>query len=111
MKCYYEVLGVERSATADQIKKAHRKLALKWHPDKNKDNAEEAHKVYQVIQEAYDCLSDPQEKAFYDKHREQILRGGTECLKFHKIIILLGYVFHGDKVNLCHIELVHSGSS
>ena len=93
MKCYYEVLGVERSATADQIKKAHRKLALKWHPDKNKDNAEEAHKVYQVIQEAYDCLSDPQEKAFYDKHREQILRGGTECLKFHKFIIFVRLCF------------------
>ena len=76
MKCYYEVLGIERNSTPDQIKKAHRKLALRWHPDKNKDNAEEAHRVYQVIQEAYDCLSDLQEKAFYDKHREQILRGG-----------------------------------
>ncbi|XP_063690113.1 dnaJ homolog subfamily C member 21-like [Bolinopsis microptera] len=78
MKCYYEVLGIERNSTPDQIKKGHRKLALKWHPDKNKDNEEEAHKVYQVIQEAYDCLSDPQEKAFYDKHREQILRGGSD---------------------------------
>ena len=66
MKCYYEVLGIERNSTPDQIKKAHRKLALRWHPDKNKDNAEEAHRVYQVIQEAYDCLSDLQEKAFYD---------------------------------------------
>ena len=76
MKCYYEVLGTDRNASAEDIKKAHRKLALKWHPDKNKGNEEEAHTVYQTIQEAYDCLSDPQEKAFYDKHREQILKGG-----------------------------------
>lgn len=78
MKCYYEVLGVEKTATQDEIKKAHRKGALRWHPDKNKDNPDESHKNMQIIQEAYDTLSDLQERAFYDKHRVQILGGGSD---------------------------------
>ena len=78
MRCYYEVLGVERSASQDEIKKAHRKLALRWHPDKNINNEEEAAKNFKEIQEAYECLSNLQEKAFYDKHREKILRGCSD---------------------------------
>ena len=76
MKCHYAVLGVSEDASEDELKKAYRKLALKHHPDKNPDNLEEAHKVFQVIQAAYDVLSDPQERAWYDKHRDQILMGG-----------------------------------
>nr|CAG4650250.1 EOG090X085R [Sida crystallina] len=77
MKCHYEVLGVSQEATDDELKKCYRKLALKWHPDKNPDNLEEAHKQFQVIQAAYDVLSDPQERAWYDKHRDQILLGAN----------------------------------
>lgn len=77
--CYYEVLGVERKCEADDIKKAYRKLALKMHPDKahlNNLSTEEATTKFQEIQEAYSVLSDPQERSWYDGHREQILRGG-----------------------------------
>uniref|UniRef100_A0A182W8W9 DnaJ homolog subfamily C member 21 n=1 Tax=Anopheles minimus TaxID=112268 RepID=A0A182W8W9_9DIPT len=76
MKCHYEVLGITRTAEGDEIKKSYRKLALRWHPDKNLDNAEEANQQFLLVQAAYDVLSDPQERAWYDNHREQILRGG-----------------------------------
>ncbi|KAI2651533.1 hypothetical protein H4Q32_019648 [Labeo rohita] len=77
MKCHYEVLGVKRDASDDDLKKAYRKLALKWHPDKNLDNAEEAAEEFKLIQAAYDVLSDPQERAWYDNHREALLKGGV----------------------------------
>ncbi|XP_029940012.1 dnaJ homolog subfamily C member 21 isoform X2 [Salarias fasciatus] len=76
MKCHYEILGVKRDAGDDDLKKAYRKLALKWHPDKNLDNAEEAAEHFKLIQAAYDVLSDPQERAWYDNHREALLKGG-----------------------------------
>merc|ERR1712136_579213 len=75
MKCHYEVLGVSFDASEDDLKKAYRKLALKWHPDKNLDNAEEAKREFQIIQAAYEVLNDPQERAWYDKHRDAILLG------------------------------------
>jgi molecular chaperone DnaJ len=63
-KNYYEVLGVSKTATADQIKNAFRELALKFHPDKNKDkNAEEK---FKEINEAYAVLGDPQKRSEYD---------------------------------------------
>lgn len=76
MRCHYETLGVQLTATEDDLKKAYRKLALKWHPDKNLDNSDEAKKEFQLIQAAYEVLSDPQERAWYDKHRDAILLGG-----------------------------------
>ncbi|KAJ2883417.1 hypothetical protein H4R27_002784 [Coemansia aciculifera] len=72
--CYYELLGVLRSADDSELKKAYRKQALIWHPDKNHGNTEEATRVFAEIKEAYETLSDPQERAWYDNHREQILR-------------------------------------
>ena len=74
-RCYYEVLEVERDASDDQIKKAYRKLALKWHPDKN-DNSEESTRIFKEIQQAYEVLIDRQKRAEYDEHREQITRRG-----------------------------------
>ncbi|XP_072749768.1 dnaJ homolog subfamily C member 21 [Anoplolepis gracilipes] len=76
MKCHYEVLGVERNASDDDIKKAYRKLALKWHPDKNLDNPDEAKEQFQLVQQAWEILSDPHERTWYDNHREAILKGG-----------------------------------
>ncbi|XP_060951279.1 dnaJ homolog subfamily C member 21 isoform X2 [Limanda limanda] len=77
MKCHYEVLSVKRDAGDDDLKKAYRKLALKWHPDKNLDNSEDAAEKFKLIQAAYDVLSDPQERAWYDNHREALLKGGV----------------------------------
>ncbi|XP_007487531.1 dnaJ homolog subfamily C member 21 [Monodelphis domestica] len=77
MKCHYEALGVRRDASEEELKKAYRRLALKWHPDKNLDNAAEAAEQFKLIQAAYDVLSDPQERAWYDNHREALLKGGA----------------------------------
>lgn len=73
MKCFYEVLEVSRDITADELKKSYRKLALRWHPDKNPDNIEEAKEQFQLIQQAYEVLSDPRERQWYDNHREYII--------------------------------------
>mmetsp|Transcript_24201 Transcript_24201/g.36052 ORF Transcript_24201/g.36052 Transcript_24201/m.36052 type:complete len:437 (-) Transcript_24201:1035-2345(-) len=75
VRCHYDVLQVARDADEKTIKKAHRKLALKFHPDKNQ-GCEEAAKEFLLVQQAYECLSDPAERKWYDEHRESILRGG-----------------------------------
>ncbi|XP_014473656.1 PREDICTED: dnaJ homolog subfamily C member 21 [Dinoponera quadriceps] len=81
MKCHYEVLGVTRNATYDDIKAAYRRLALTWHPDKNLSNPDEAKKQFQRIKQAWDVLSDPHERTWYDNHREAILKDTTEDYK------------------------------
>ncbi|KAF9357794.1 hypothetical protein BGX26_003055 [Mortierella sp. AD094] len=73
--CHYVVLGIEKNATDSDIKKAYRRKALEWHPDKNHHRVEEATKQFAFIAEAYEVLSDPQERAWYDSHRDAILRG------------------------------------
>jgi len=74
-QCYYETLAVERTASDDELKKAYRKMALLWHPDKNQHRVDEATEMFKVIQHAYLVLSDAQERAWYDRHRDQVLRG------------------------------------
>ena len=63
---YYEVLGVDKSASADEIKKAYRKLAVKYHPDKNPGDKEAEEKLKEAA-EAYSSLSDADKKAKYDQ--------------------------------------------
>lgn len=68
MPDFYKILEVDKSASQDEIKKAYRKLALKWHPDKNPDNMTEADKKFKEISEAYHILSDPEKKKIYDQY-------------------------------------------
>lgn len=64
---YYEVLGVEKTATDEELKKAYRKLAKKYHPDANPDNKEEAEAKFKELNEAYEVLSDKQKRNMYDQ--------------------------------------------
>ena len=73
-KCHYEILSIERNADIGTIKKAWRTAALQWHPDKN-NNSTASTEQFRLIQEAYECLSDPIERKWYDEHREGILQG------------------------------------
>ncbi|KAL8158527.1 hypothetical protein V2J09_000064 [Rumex salicifolius] len=74
---YYKILGVDKNASDDDLKKAYRKLAMKWHPDKNPNNKKEAEAKFKEVSEAYDVLSDPQKRAVYDQYGEEGLKGGV----------------------------------
>ncbi len=65
-KDYYEILGVTKTASADEIKKAYRKLALQYHPDRNK--TKEADAKFKEVTRAYEVVSDPQKKQTYDQY-------------------------------------------
>jgi len=73
---YYDLLGVSKSVSDAELKKAYRKLALKWHPDKNPDNKEEAEHRFKEISEAYDVLSDKDKRSVYDSYGKEGLKGG-----------------------------------
>ena len=64
---YYEILGVSKNASVSEIKKAYRRLALKWHPDKHKENKKEAEAKFKEINQAYEVLSDAKKKSAYDQ--------------------------------------------
>ncbi len=65
---YYEILGISRTASPEEIKSAYRKAALKWHPDRNPDNKKPAEERFRESTEAYSVLSDPQRRAAYDRY-------------------------------------------
>jgi DnaJ homolog subfamily B member 4 len=72
---YYTLLGVPKDADENSIKKAYRKLAIKYHPDKNPDDRKTAEKKFKEINEAYETLSDKQKRSIYDMYGEEGLRG------------------------------------
>jgi DnaJ-class molecular chaperone len=71
---YYDILGVQKSATSDEINKAYRKLAMKYHPDKNPDNPD-AEEMFKKISSAYQVLSDPEKRNSYDNYGKDGLKG------------------------------------
>jgi molecular chaperone DnaJ len=74
---FYEVLSVSRTASVDEIKSAYRKAALKWHPDRNPQNKQEAEAKFREATEAYSVLSDPQKRQVYDTYGHAGLSGAS----------------------------------
>ena len=96
---YYEVLGVERSAGAEEIKRAYRKLALKFHPDNYKGDKEEGTAKFKECAEAYEVLGDPQKKQAYDRYGHEGLRGAGmhdfSNMGFQDIFSMFNDIFGG----------------
>jgi DnaJ-class molecular chaperone len=82
---YYDILGIDKNASEEDIKRSYKKLAVKWHPDKNPKNKIEAEQKFKEISEAYQILIDPEKKSIYDKYGHEGLKnqnndmGGTNA--------------------------------
>ena len=82
-KNFYEILGVKKDVNEKELKRQYRKLALKWHPDKNLNNQEEAKKKFEEISNAYQVLLDPEKREIYDKYGEEGLKESEQGGGFH----------------------------
>lgn len=103
---YYEVLGVDKGVSEEEIKKAYRRLAMKYHPDKNPDNKKEAEEKFKEISEAYEVLSDQNKRAQYDRFGHEGMsdifgRGGftwSDFTHFGDIEDIFGDFFGGSSI-------------
>ena len=101
---YYEVLGLKKGASADEIKKAYRSKAKQYHPDMNRDNKKEAEEKFKEVSEAYEVLMDPQKKQLYDQYGHdgvsQAFKGGgftwDDFTHFDDLQDILGNLFGGS---------------
>ncbi|PJA97365.1 MAG: molecular chaperone DnaJ [Ignavibacteriales bacterium CG_4_9_14_3_um_filter_34_10] len=97
---YYEVLGVGKSATEDEIKKAYRKLAMQYHPDRNPGDKESEEKFKEAA-EAYEVLSSPEKKAKYDRFGHSGLHGGQDYQGFNDVNDIFSHfsdIFGGSSI-------------
>lgn len=112
-KDYYEILGVERNASDDVLKKAYRKLAIKYHPDKNPGD-KEAETKFKEIAEAYDVLSDPQKRSRYDQFGHAGVGGnsgfgGGSAFSMDDIFSRFGDIFGGHFGGFGGFNASHNG--
>ena len=100
MRDYYEVLGVSKSASAEEIKKAFRKQALKYHPDRGEGDQKENEQKFKEAAEAYEVLSDGDKRASYDRFGHAGLKGFTSrgFSGFEDIFETFGDIFSGDSI-------------
>ena len=100
MKDYYNILGVNKSSNKEEIKTAYKKLALKYHPDKNIDNKEQAENKFKKISEAYEVLSDDEKKNNYDNGQNIIIHNHNPFDIFENIFKQQHHSFNIDISNL-----------
>ena len=93
---FYEILGVNKTSSVDEIKSAYRKAALKWHPDRNPDNKEEAEIRFRECTEAYSVLSDAQKRQIYDAYGHAGLAGAGASTDFNSTIFQDFHDIFGD---------------
>lgn len=104
-RCYYDVLEVEKTASDEEIRKSYKLLALKYHPDKNMDNLDRATEAFREVKAAYEVLSNPQERCWYDKHRDVILAGADrddindQCFDVYPYFSSACYTDYDDSEN------------
>ncbi len=98
---YYDTLGIQKGASASEIKKAYRKMAVKFHPDKNPDD-KSAEDKFKEAAEAYEILSDPDKKARFDQYGHQAFEGGggrgSGHMNMDDIFSQFGDIFGGGAV-------------
>jgi len=107
MKDFYAILGVDKSSNKEQIKSSYKKLALKYHPDKNMENKDEAEKKFKEISEAYEILSDDEKRRNYDNGQNIVINNHNPFDIFETMFNKKD-VFH---VNINNLHNLHNMGS